>query len=315
MDEDRRPRIPDRWILPGLAEEHAPFPGCAPDPSCDGSNGPASRSAPTGACAQPPGRAERDPAAWLPPAARVLIHDVKQRWAPPKASPGFGERPAERLAASQSVVTENTFGPGRCAIVANASWTSGPTTEPRWLGQADRRKRASPPAGCFRWGYWSAKAVFRQSQRGSLRGGRVQACRGKPCPIGEGYFSKNRSSHLTADRLREGCHVAKTRHGALSFEVRPQNPSRSKRPYSRPWPIRFDTNRAKLGQRGNVRASSTAADITERVAQCHLFKMTSSISPLLIWSVENGWPLDCAALSARSISAAWKLQDWSTMLG
>ena len=188
MDEDRRPRIPDRWILPGLAEEHAPFPGCAPVPRVKlrieragveiGSDG--RMCAAAGTCRARSGR-------MASAAARVLIHDVKQRWAPPKASPGFGERPAERLAASQSVVMENTFGPERCAIVANASWTSGPTTEPRWLGQADRRKRASPPAGCFRWGYWSAKAVFRQSQRGTPRGGRVQGCRGKPCPIGEGY--------------------------------------------------------------------------------------------------------------------------------
>ncbi len=68
-----------------------------------------------------------------------------RRWRVPVS----GERPARRLAASQSLVLENTFGPGRCAIVADVSWTSGPTAEPRWLGQADRRKRASPPAGCF----------------------------------------------------------------------------------------------------------------------------------------------------------------------
>ena len=39
---------------------------------------------------------------WLTPAARSLIHDVKQRWAVAEGETREGERPAERLAASRS---------------------------------------------------------------------------------------------------------------------------------------------------------------------------------------------------------------------
>ncbi len=195
MDEDRRPRIPDRWILPGLAEEHAPFPGCAPVPRVKlrieragveiGSDG--RMCAAAGTCRA---RSVRMASA----AARVLIHDVKQRWAPPKASPGFGERPAERLAASQSVVIENTFGPGRCAVVANVSWTSGPTAEPRWLGQADRRKRASPPAGCFDGDIGARKPPAVNRSGGSPRWPRARLQR-ETLSDWRRIFSKNRSSH------------------------------------------------------------------------------------------------------------------------
>ena len=154
--------------------------------------------APTGACAQPSGRAERDPSERLPPAARFLIHDVKQRWAPPEASPGC--RPAASRAARGVAV----HGDRQNLRSRTPRHRRRRFLEFRSDGRAARARpgrsaEASFTAGrLFRWGYWSSKAACRQSRREALRDGRVQGRRGKPCPIGEGS-SKNRSSDFDAD--------------------------------------------------------------------------------------------------------------------
>ena len=144
--------------------------------------------------------------------------------------PGNGEQPAKRRAASQSMVTESTVGPERGDVVANVSWTSGPTAEPRWLGNADQRKRRFTAGRLFRWKHWSSKAARRQSLPEAHRNGRVQGCRGGTCPIGEGSSSKNRPSQLAQTQRVGATRFDRSRTDDLRLLVlsAPANPGRAR---------------------------------------------------------------------------------------
>ena len=114
-----------------------------------GSKGPAWRSAHTSGSARQTEHAERDPTAWLPPAARFLIHDVKQRWATPKASPCF-RRAASRAARCIEVHSDRRhLGPD--AATSSRTFRRPPVRRPSRDGPARpvSGSEASRPTGCF----------------------------------------------------------------------------------------------------------------------------------------------------------------------
>ena len=65
----------------------------------------------------------------------------------------------------------------------------------------------------------------------------------------------------------------------LALSCRPRNPSRWIDRRQPPWPIRPATNRAKRAQTYTAPMSSFLDNIKEKVRQCHLFWLTSPMSP------------------------------------